>query len=82
MKHQARGTPRKAGTEILPFTRTNYIILLTGIVLIVLGYLALSTEPWDGAMALVVAPVLLVVGYCIVIPMGIMYRKKSVAESV
>lgn len=48
-----------------------------GVVLIVLGYVALSREPWDGTMALVVAPILLVLGYCVVIPFGILYRSKS-----
>jgi len=80
MSQKARVASKKRG-EVLPFTRTNYVILMTGIVLIVLGYLALSTEPWDGTMALVVAPVLLVAGYCVVIPVGIMYRKKAVSES-
>ncbi|MBM4168230.1 MAG: DUF3098 domain-containing protein [Ignavibacteria bacterium] len=74
-------TSKKAIPEVLPFTKTNYFILLAGIVCIVFGYLALSTEPWDGSMALVVAPILLVLGYCVVIPVGIMYRKKSVQES-
>ncbi len=68
---------RKSKVGVLPFTKTNYRIIAVGVVLIVLGYVALSREPWDGTMALVVAPILLVLGYCVVIPFGILYRSKS-----
>ena len=72
---------RKSGGDHLPFTKTNYQILGAGLLLIVLGYVALAQSPWDGTMPLVVAPILLVAGYCIVIPLGILYRRKSEAES-
>lgn len=61
----------------LPFTKNNYLILGLGLVVIVLGYIALSQSPWDGTMPLVVAPILLVIGYCVIIPLGILYRGKS-----
>jgi hypothetical protein len=38
-------------------------------------------QPWDGFMALTVAPILLLVGYCIIIPVGIIYRKKKVENA-
>ena len=63
--------------EILPLELVNYKILIGGIVVIVLGYFALGMEPWDGFKALTVAPILLVVGYCVVIPVGIIYRKNK-----
>ncbi len=68
---------RKAQPESLPFTRTNYQILLAGLVTIAAGYFAMSQPPWDGTMPLVVAPILLVVGYCVIIPVGILYRKRN-----
>jgi uncharacterized membrane protein HdeD (DUF308 family) len=70
----------KVVSESLPFTKVNYWILLSGIALIVLGYIALGQDPWDGFMALVVAPVLLVLGYCVVIPIGILFRSKQERE--
>ncbi len=63
--------------EVFPFERENYIILLVGLVVIVLGYLALSEKTVEGFLPLTVAPILLVAGYCVIIPIGIMYRKKS-----
>jgi hypothetical protein len=61
----------------LPFSKVNYQILGAGILSIILGYIALAQEPWDGTMPLVVAPILLVIGYCVVIPIGILYRKHN-----
>jgi hypothetical protein len=71
---------RKVVQESLPFTKTNYEILGLGLVFIVLGYFALAQPPWDGTMPLVIAPILLVVGYCVLIPVGILFRKKTSAD--
>ena len=61
----------------LPFTKVNYQILGAGLLSITLGYVALAQGPWDGTMPLVVAPILLVLGYCVMIPIGILFHKKS-----
>jgi ABC-type polysaccharide/polyol phosphate export permease len=63
--------------EILPLEATNYKILIAGVAVVILGYFALSMEPWDGFMPITLAPMLLVLGYCVVIPIGIIYRKKK-----
>ncbi|MGA9408256.1 MAG: hypothetical protein WBW71_14070 [Bacteroidota bacterium] len=78
MKEKEKLAKRKAKKiEILPLDAINYKIIISGVVVIVLGYIALGMEPWDGFIALTVAPILLLVGYCIVIPVGIIYRKKK-----
>ncbi|MGA7159476.1 MAG: hypothetical protein WBZ48_00625 [Bacteroidota bacterium] len=78
-KEKEKLAKRKAKKiDVLPLDAINYKILISGVVVIILGYLALGMEPWDGFMALTVAPILLLVGYCIVIPVGIIYRKKKV----
>jgi hypothetical protein len=69
-------TKRSGRTDRLPFTKTNYRIVLYGLVSIVAGYIALAQEPWDGFLPLVVAPILLVLGYCVLVPYGILYRAK------
>ena len=77
-KEKEKPGKRKAKKiEILPLEAINYKILIAGVVVVVLGYVALGMEPWDGFMALTVAPILLLVGYCIIIPVGIIYRKKK-----
>lgn len=65
----------------LPFERKNFIILLAGFVTILLGFGLMATgitdEPavvngtWNNALAVYIAPTLLIIGYCIVIPYGI-----------
>jgi hypothetical protein len=63
--------------ELLPLDDTNYKILIGGLFIIFLGYIALSYGPWDGSLSLTIAPILLVIGYCVVIPISIIYRKKT-----
>jgi hypothetical protein len=66
---------RTSREEHLPLSRENFIILGVGLAVIVLGYLAMVGAPVEGFLPLVLAPILLVLGYCIIIPLGIMYRK-------
>ena len=66
---------------VFPLERENYLILGAGLVLIVAGYLALSGDQVEGFLPLTLAPILLVAGYCVVIPLGIMYRKKTETKS-
>ncbi len=62
---------------VFPFERENYIIIGIGLVVIIIGYIALSSNTVEGFIPLIVAPILLVLGYCVIIPIGIMYRKKE-----
>lgn len=63
--------------KFLPYTRENYILFAVALVLIVLGYFALSKPPWNSFMSLTVAPILLVLGYCVIIPIALLYQKKK-----
>lgn len=57
--------------DALPFTKKNYYIFAAGLVAIILGYVLLG----QGDISL--APILLVVGYCVIIPIAILYRAKD-----
>ena len=61
--------PATAGT--FSFTKANYWTLFLGLVVIVIGYIALRR----GSITL--APILLVLGYCVIIPIGILLRPKK-----
>ena len=63
--------------DLLPFERPNYLIIGGGILTIILGYLALSEHSVEGFLPLTVAPILLLIGYVIIIPIGIMYKKRN-----
>lgn len=57
------------------FTRNNFIILGIGIVLIIIGFIFLA------AGDITISPILLVLGYCVAIPLGILLPgKKSSKE--
>lgn len=68
---------RSKADDSLPFDRENYIILGIGLLVIVLGYVALSGNTVEGFSQLTLAPILLVLGYCVIIPVGILYRKRE-----
>ena len=72
---------RSLVNEQLPLGRDNYVILGVGILVIVAGYLAMLEGSVEGFLPLVLSPILLVTGYCVVIPIGIMYRKSSLKEA-
>ncbi len=75
-----KSTKKTKRDESLSLEPINYQIIIAGVVIIVIGYFALSAQPWDNPMALTVAPILLVLGYCVVIPIGIIFRRKKTED--
>lgn len=63
--------------RFLPYTKENYFLFIAGLITIVLGYVALSKGPWNSFWSLTVAPILLVLGYCVIIPVALLYQKKE-----
>ncbi|MEL7342290.1 MAG: DUF3098 domain-containing protein, partial [Bacteroidota bacterium] len=63
--------------EELPFTRTNYVLLIIGIVIILAGFVLMSLDEFIDAtefsVSLYIAPILVVGGFIEVI-FAIMYR--------
>jgi hypothetical protein len=60
-----------------PLERENFMIIGLGVLLLVVGYVLMSQNSVDGFLPTVIAPILLVAGYCVVIPYGIMKKPKS-----
>ncbi|MHB1687560.1 MAG: hypothetical protein ACYCVH_09310 [Ignavibacteriaceae bacterium] len=63
------------------WTKTNYIIFFTGIAVIVLGFFFMSMGPWNSTASLDISPVLLIIGYLIILPLSILYTKKEAVQS-
>ncbi|MCC7430386.1 hypothetical protein IT568_06065 [bacterium] len=63
--------------KILPFTSKNFIYFGVGILLLLFGFISLAQGPVDGWLSLTLAPVLLVFGYCVVIPIAILLSDKK-----
>lgn len=69
-----RGRRKILKGKTMPFTRKNYLLFFIGLVVIFIGYIALSRPPASNFWSLTVAPILLVVGYCVIIPIAIMLK--------
>ena len=59
------------------FEKTNIIILVLGIVTLIVGYICLSRGPTENPLSLTVAPILLVLAYCVIIPLAIVKKSKT-----
>lgn len=77
----------KASVKSLPspfniyWERANYLLFGLGMLLIILGFYFMSLGEWDSSSSLVVSPILLFLGFVVVMPASILYRKKAVVES-
>lgn len=68
IKQKKRPRSSRAGVRSensIPFTKKNYVLFSVGIVVILLGFLFLSRN------SITLAPILLVAGYCVLIPLAI-----------
>jgi hypothetical protein len=64
----------------MPFESKNIMFILIGIGIVTLGYILMGISETMGFLALSVSPIVLLLGYLVVIPLGIMYgahRKRT-----
>jgi len=74
----------------LPFDKTMLFGIVGGIVVIALGFFlmstAISSDPanndgiWNNAAAVTIAPIVLTIGYCVIVPWAIASRRRSKDE--
>ena len=57
-----------------PFGKNNYIIFGAALVVLGIGYITLA------AGSITLSPILLVLGYCVLIPLAIIYRGRPESE--
>lgn len=75
-KGTGRRKPQAVPEAELP-QRLNYIILIAGVAVAVFGMLVMSMGGTVDPLSVTVAPIILFIGYCVVIPIGIIIRKKK-----
>jgi hypothetical protein len=56
------------------WNKNNYYILFGGLGILIIGYFFMSEGPWDSTLSLSVSPVILLIGYLIVIPLSIFFK--------
>jgi len=76
-KKVKRKSGRKLKDSGVPFTKLNYQLFGIASFLILVGYWALAQYPVDGFLTLTLAPILLVVSYCVLIPLAIISGNKN-----
>lgn len=77
-----------------PLEKKNFVIIAIGIGVIIFGFLlmslginndpaALPSGTWNNVFSISIAPIILVIGYCVIIPYGIIKtfsKKNTTAE--
>jgi len=76
---ESRGTKPQPAAKVqrfhVPFTRKNYIAFAVAIAVTGIGFICLAQPPVYGFLSLTLAPILLVLGYCVLFPYAIMARE-------
>ncbi len=63
--------------QTLGMTRQNMNIFLIGILVIIIGYILLAIGDTYDTISMVISPILLAIGYIIILPLSILYRSKD-----
>ena len=57
--------------------KKNIILIAIGVLLLVIGFICLASGPADNPVSLTVAPLILVLAYVVIIPLGILFGGKK-----
>ena len=60
--------------------KRNYLYLIAGFALLVIGYYLMSLGSWDSTESLIISPIILVVAYILIFPLSIFSGKKNSAD--
>ena len=58
-----------------PYKRKNYLLFGVGVFVIIVGYLIMYLGEVNSFQSLVISPLLLLVGYLVIIPMAILIKQ-------
>ena len=62
------------------FNKTNYFLLFSGILLIIFGYYIMAYGEVNSFQSLTLAPIILFIGYIILIPSAVIYKKRIIKK--
>ncbi len=63
--------------ESWSFGKINYLIFGIGVLVIVIGYLVMVSGETTSFQSVKLAPIILIIGYCVIIPISILYKPKK-----
>ena len=58
-----------------PYRKKNYIVFFLGLALLMISYILMSSGSVNSFQSLVISPILLILGYLIVIPVALLYKE-------
>lgn len=61
--------------------KTNYILFGLGMFLIIVGFYFMGQGEWDSSSSMVISPILLFLGFVVVMPASILYRKRESVQA-
>ena len=75
MAQKSNKTDNKNGDMVWPFTKINYIYFAISLLLMIIGFVMLGqgSDTW--------APIILVIAYCVVMPIAILKREQHTEDS-
>tara|TARA_Y100000768_G_scaffold349744_2_gene299513 strand:- start:8518 stop:8742 length:225 start_codon:yes stop_codon:yes gene_type:complete len=56
------------------FTKKNYLLFFLSLIIIIFGYMLMYLGGVDGFLSLKLSSVFLIFGYCVMIPLSILYK--------
>ena len=59
------------------FSKVNYLIFGIGLLFIIAGYLIMATGTVNSVQSLTIAPIILLIGYLILIPLALFYKSRQ-----
>ena len=66
---------KKALQFLWPYKRKNYVLFGVGVFVIIVGYLTMYLGDVNSFQSLIVSPLLLLLGYLVIIPVALLFRK-------
>lgn len=63
--------------QLLGLSKTNLYIFLVSIAVIIIGYIFMAIGDTYDALSLYVSPIILTIGYVVVLPLSILYKKQK-----
>ncbi|MCF7740691.1 MAG: DUF3098 domain-containing protein [Candidatus Marinimicrobia bacterium] len=71
---------RKGIIDKISLTKTNYLVFLAGIIIVTIGFFLMATGGTNDPQSLTLSPIILLIGYLIVIPISIFIGSRKDKE--